>query len=137
MSHVSPVDRSKGGFVDERLEDAFWDNALGYECACACISVCSEITRWLPAPRVRPPCGYIGGIIMATIPEAVSNNISSKQRVGLKFYSCGQTALNRLPTQLPGVHSKPNCSYNCLIGMALKGSKRKCLPVNEIYTFFL
>ena len=63
---------------------------------------------------------------MAAILETASNSISSKQR-----------ALKRLPTWLPGVHSKPNCSYNCLIGLALKNSKRKSLPVNEIYTFFL
>ena len=71
------------------------------------------------------------------VPEAVSNSITSKQSTGQKVYNCGQSALNRLPTWLSGVHSKPNCSYNCLIGMALKSSNRKCLPVNEIYTFFL
>lgn len=31
---------------------------------------------------------------------------------------------------------KPNCSYNCLIGMALKSSDSGRLPVGEIYRFF-
>lgn len=32
-------------------------------------------------------------------------------------------------------YRKPNCSYTCLIGMALQASKNGCLPVNEIYKF--
>lgn len=34
-------------------------------------------------------------------------------------------------------HKKPNCSYTCLIGMALKASPGTdgCLPVNEIYKY--
>lgn len=31
-------------------------------------------------------------------------------------------------------HNKPNCSYTCLIGMALKASNG-CLPVNAIYQY--
>lgn len=34
-----------------------------------------------------------------------------------------------------GQHKKPNCSYTCLIVMALKASGNGCLPVNEIYKF--
>jgi len=30
---------------------------------------------------------------------------------------------------------KPNCSYSCLIGMAMKASGRKSLPVCAIYKF--
>lgn len=32
------------------------------------------------------------------------------------------------------LHQKPNCSYTCLIGMALKASNG-CLPVNAIYQY--
>ncbi len=33
------------------------------------------------------------------------------------------------------VHDKPNCSYTCLVGMALKASTNGCLPVNAIYLY--
>ena len=78
----------------------------------------------LRAPRVKLK-------VVQSTPEAL-NRIFPKHlgRNG------GQMSLNGTPTS-SGVYRKPNCSYNCLIGMALKRSGRKCLPVNEIYAFFL
>ena len=73
-----------------------------------------------------------GVVTVQSTPQALKG-ISPKHPVG----AGRQMTLNGKNSQLPGVHRKPNCSYNCLIGMALKGSKRKCLPVNEIYAFFL
>ena len=34
-----------------------------------------------------------------------------------------------------GEHSRPSCSYSCLIAMALKACSTGCLPVHEIYRF--
>lgn len=48
-----------------------------------------------------------------------------------KQVECVQTEISTEDTLQ---HDKPNCSYTCLIGMALKASNG-CLPVNAIYQY--
>lgn len=58
---------------------------------------------------------------------SVSHNCSSNPTTPLRGSNTGNES----------EYHKPNCSYTCLIGMALKASPATdgCLPVNEIYKY--
>ena len=100
--------------------------------------------RWTISPNknmaASTPSSYVSPRARVTViqytPEAL-NGISHKQSSRGDVRDRGQTTLSRAVQSDPGGPSKPNCSYNCLVGMALKSSKHQRLPVNEIYSFFL
>ena len=75
--------------------------------------------------------------VVATPIQQAMRKSSSQECAGETSNRSFEVLLDPVPEINPCYSSyrKPNCSYTCLIGMALQASKNGCLPVNEIYKF--
>lgn len=69
--------------------------------------------------------------------SATATPTSASDEINLSNYSNPTTPVRGNRHERDSEYQKPNCSYTCLIGMALKASPGTdgCLPVNEIYKY--